>query len=296
MTIRTLVVGSAVLDVDTEQHTTTGTAGGAALNVAVGLTRLGVPTALIAAIGDDEAGGLIRQSLAAAGLQFHPVSVPHTTVARAQQTGSRVQYSFGSSVPSGRFPLDAAALSRIIDAEVVVLSAYRPADNANLEQLRSALEARNGVTIYDPNPRPRGIADAVHHRREIDALAGAVDVVKLSDEDTELIFGDDAVTIARSIVSDRTSVLTTHGEDGAYLHTAQGRLYAPPQATIVRDARAAGDATVATIASWAATTGLPLARTQRLAMLNMAMRAAGITCGRRGGAPSLPTRSELTHE
>ena len=61
---RVVVVGDALID---ELRDDTGVrefVGGAALNVAVGLSRLGVPTTLIAMVGDDEAGAHIRAYLA----------------------------------------------------------------------------------------------------------------------------------------------------------------------------------------------------------------------------------------
>ncbi len=64
MTGRVVVIGDALID---ELRDDTGVrefVGGAALNVAVGLSRLGVPTSLIAMVGDDEAGEQIRSYLA----------------------------------------------------------------------------------------------------------------------------------------------------------------------------------------------------------------------------------------
>src|SRR5690606_32155339 len=60
---RAVVIGDALID---EIHDAGGIrelVGGAALNVAVGMRRLGVPTALIAMVGDDEAGEHIREYL-----------------------------------------------------------------------------------------------------------------------------------------------------------------------------------------------------------------------------------------
>lgn len=57
MSDRVVVVGDALVDeVDGAAHV-----GGAALNVAVGLARLGVPARLIAMVGDDDAGRLVRE-------------------------------------------------------------------------------------------------------------------------------------------------------------------------------------------------------------------------------------------
>src|SRR5688500_4369824 len=58
-----VVVGDALIDEIRDDGGVRELVGGAALNVAVGLRRLGVPTTLIAMVGDDEAGAHIREYL-----------------------------------------------------------------------------------------------------------------------------------------------------------------------------------------------------------------------------------------
>lgn len=58
-----VVIGDALIDELRDDAGVKEFVGGAALNVAVGLSRLGVPTTLIAMVGDDEAGAKIRAYL-----------------------------------------------------------------------------------------------------------------------------------------------------------------------------------------------------------------------------------------
>src|SRR5687767_12336550 len=70
MNDRVVVIGDALIDELRDEHGVREFVGGAALNVAVGLSRLGVPTTLIAMLGDDEAGEHIRAYLADFGVQL----------------------------------------------------------------------------------------------------------------------------------------------------------------------------------------------------------------------------------
>ncbi|MFZ8396228.1 PfkB family carbohydrate kinase, partial [Staphylococcus aureus] len=63
MTGRVVVIGDALIDELRDDEGVREFVGGAALNVAVGLSRLGVPASLIAMVGDDAAGDQIRAYL-----------------------------------------------------------------------------------------------------------------------------------------------------------------------------------------------------------------------------------------
>ncbi|MEV5383526.1 PfkB family carbohydrate kinase [Streptomyces sp. NPDC052721] len=81
-----VVAGDALADL-TPARTADGAAafqprpGGSCLNVAAGLGRLRVPTALLARISDDHFGDLLRAHLAASGTRLTralPASAPHS--------------------------------------------------------------------------------------------------------------------------------------------------------------------------------------------------------------------------
>ena len=67
-TLDVVVVGEALTDIVTSHHGTTEHPGGSPANVAYGLGRLGVNTALLTAIGDDGRGAAIAKHLQSAGV------------------------------------------------------------------------------------------------------------------------------------------------------------------------------------------------------------------------------------
>ena len=86
-----LVVGGAVLDTKvrtaaapvlgtSNPGTASATVGGVGRNIAENLARLGRPTVLVAAVGDDPAGDTVLQRTSAAGVECrHVVHSPHST-------------------------------------------------------------------------------------------------------------------------------------------------------------------------------------------------------------------------
>ncbi|TFC04094.1 carbohydrate kinase family protein [Cryobacterium adonitolivorans] len=72
--------------------------GGGLLNVAVGLASLGVETDLIAEVGDDAPGDMVRRHLATSAVRFDLVKeVPATSTAR----GAIRRWRFDSTKPTG---------------------------------------------------------------------------------------------------------------------------------------------------------------------------------------------------
>ncbi len=71
-----VVIGDALIDELRDDAGVREFVGGAALNVAVGLSRLGVPTTLVAMVGDDDAGAKIRSYLADHGVGLLPSPSP----------------------------------------------------------------------------------------------------------------------------------------------------------------------------------------------------------------------------
>ncbi|MFA4842008.1 MAG: PfkB family carbohydrate kinase, partial [Agrococcus sp.] len=103
MSGRVVVIGDALVDeVDGSAHV-----GGAALNVAVGLARLGVPSTLIAMVGDDAPGDQVRAHCEGHGVELIATAAPHgTAVATAVRDGGTMRYEFND-----------AGLRRFVDLE-----------------------------------------------------------------------------------------------------------------------------------------------------------------------------------
>ncbi|MFD4957836.1 carbohydrate kinase family protein [Microbacterium sp. NPDC058389] len=291
-------IGSAVIDRILDGVDRLDAVGGAALNVAVGAQRLGIATSLIAVVQDDDAGRTIRSFLEREGVAL--ARSAHTTrptaVVESRRDGDGIEYRFSSDDPSGLLQLVDEHFAFVNQGHTVALSAARFADDAG--RVAALLDDAPGRVLYDPNPRRRGGDDALAHRREIETLAPVMDLVKLSADDADLLWGcslDDAT--AEILGLGARAVLATHGAGGASITTSAGSTYASSQlsASEVVDPMGAGDATLAAIGASIVRDGWPAATSEWTDRLHFAMAVAAYTCLHSGGATSMPRAEQVNH-
>ncbi len=253
MTDPVVVIGDALVD----EIDGASIVGGAALNVAVGLTRLGVAARLIAMVGDDGPGRIVREHCARHGVELLATDAPHgTAVATAVRVGDTMRYEFNEA-GTERF-VDLAGLEHALEAAPLVvvscLALEHPAQIAPLVALTSSHER----LLIDPNARPAYLQEHGAGRERarerfaagLDQLAARALLVKLSDEDAELVYGEDASeTAARWLDAGARAVAITRGPAGARIVTGEGWIDAlvPPQTAPVVDTIGAGDSVLASL-------------------------------------------------
>lgn len=293
MTAPFVVVGEALVDVVVpRQGETTHAPGGSPMNVAVGLSRLGVPALLLTELGDDAHGELVVEHLRSSDVELAPGSVrpghrTSTATARLAEDGAAT-YEFDLT-----WELGAATLPEDLRGLHVgsLGTALAPGRDAVLALLGQAA-GRDVLVSYDPNVR-RGLLPTWH---DVARVAADVDVVKMSDEDLELLRPEEPVeTVVREVLDNgRTRlVVVTRGGAGALGFTTQGtaEVVAPP--TTVVDTVGAGDSFMAALIAVLLDWGTPaeLAPDRLSALLMAAAHAAAVTVSRRGANP--PSRAEL---
>ena len=304
LTPAVVVAGDAFVDLTSTTAADGGPAyaphpGGSCLNVAVGLGRLGVPTALLARVSDDGFGRLVRRHLADSDVSdaFLVPSTDPTGLAVADLRGGDAGYSFynAGTADRGLLPEHLDGLSLPPDAALHVGSvalAYEPQAGTLTGLLRA--EAGRRLVSLDPNVRPSVITDREHYLTGLAGWVGLSDVVKVSDEDLAWLHpGETAEEVARRWVeSGAALVLVTSGSSGAWATTgwSQARV-ASPSVTVV-DTVGAGDAFMsATLASLHGTGRLSRAGVASLdaadlaRLLDVAVRVAADTCTRSGAEP-----------
>lgn len=273
--------------------------GGSCLNVAVGLGRLGVPTALLARVSDDGFGRLLRRHLAGSAVQDTLLvpSTDQTGLGVADIDGGVAGYRFynAGTADRGLLPehLDGLALPPGAALHVgSVALAYEP-QSATLTGLLRAESGRRLITL-DPNVRPSVIADRDHYLEQLTGWVSLSDVVKVSDEDLAWLHpGEPVEAVAeRWLEAGAALVLVTSGAAGAWARTAAHEVRVPSPTVEVVDTVGAGDAfTTATLAwLWRAgrltRTGVASLEPADLeALLGLAVRVAADTCTRSGAEP-----------
>lgn len=292
MNDRVVVIGDALIDELRDDHGVREFVGGAALNVAVGLSRLGVPTTLIAMLGDDEAAAHIRSYLADYGV--HLIATPSALgTSRAVSTRSasgEPVYEFNAAAKARGLVFGDDVRTAIADAAIVAVSCY-PFDN--IEQTRllaAALEGTSATLAIDPNPRSGMMSDRAEFVRGFEALAAEATLVKVGEDDSILLYSEplDALR-ARLVDIGVDAVLATQGASGATIEAGEIVVTRPVSDLPGRivDTMGAGDAAFAAAVA-SLREGAPTDEDAWGAALERAMDVAAATCRFEGALLRLP--------
>ena len=280
---RVVVIGDALIDELRDERGVRELIGGAALNVAVGLTRLGVPATLIGMVGEDEAGAHIRAYLADYGVELLATPGPVSARAISVRSGGEPTYAFNDAARARGVRFGEAERAAIAAAAMTVVSSFPFDDRVQGEELSAAVAER--PLAIDPNPRPGLLRDRDAFVRGFEALAAGAGLVKVSDEDATLLYGSSLDALrARLLGLGARAVLATAGAQGAVLESGSVVVSRPasPMPGRVVDTMGAGDAALAATVA-ALVSGPPEGDVELGAVLQSAMDAAAATCRFEGG-------------
>jgi ribokinase len=301
MSGRVIVVGSVNVDLvvhgerlPTPGETVTGGTfrrhqGGKGGNQAVAAARLGRPTFLIAAVGDDPFGKQARFDLEAngvdlSGLATSPMASTGVALIMVDDEGENLisvapganaELSAGAPVTA----LDHLAHLDRLDGDVVLVSREIPNETV-MEALAYARHI-GALTVLNPAPAD-GIADVdldavdvlTPNRGELVACAGGLDT-------------DPPEVLARRLIGAgvHRAVVVTLGADGALLVPADGPVvHVPGHVVQTVDATGAGDTFSGALAAGLAE-GRPIEEAVRRATVAAALSTT--VPGARGGMPTL---------
>lgn len=280
--------------------------GGAPANAAVAASRMGCKTAFVGRVGADAFGLQLRAVLEKDGIDLSGMSVDEdvpTTLAvvSVNETGERsfrFYRSPGADVTLCRehIPNELLKSCRFLHFGSVSLTA-NPSRSAVLEAVKYAKE-HGAIISYDPNYRPalwKDIKTAVEWMRRGVELA---DIVKISDEETELLTDfPDYVRAAELLMKKGVKLaLITLGAKGAYFCCKGGCGVVPGFPVKVADTNGTGDTFLGSMLSRLAVLDKPLDEITGAEVENavrFANRAASLTAGRPGAIPAIATLDEV---
>ncbi|MCR2764609.1 PfkB family carbohydrate kinase [Microbacterium sp. zg.B48] len=292
MSARVVVIGDALIDELRDDRGVREFVGGAALNVAVGLTRLSVPTTLIAMVGDDEAGAHIRTYLADYGVELIASPSAHGSsraVSTRNATGEPV-YEFNAAAQARSITFGEAERAAIDAAALVAVSCFPFDDAAQTGRFAEAVHASSAILAIDPNPRAGMLADREEFVRGFERLASRAALVKVGEDDATLLYDQplDALR-ARLLDLGAAAVLATEGSAGATIEAGDTVVTRPISDLPGRivDTMGAGDAAFAAAIA-ALVDEAPADEDEWGAILERAMDVAAATCRYEGALLRLP--------
>ena len=282
--------------------------GGAPANCACAVAKLGGKAAFVGMTGCDSFGEDLRETLAALNVDLRAMRTTdkqHTTLAfvSLDANGER-HFSFcrnpGADTQLSEADLDEELLKSTKILHVGSLSLTdQPAKSATLKAIDLVKKA-GGLISYDPNWRAnlwKGRSDAMD---ELKSLFKYADIVKVSDEELKLLFGEVSCEEgAEKIHAEGVKlVLITLGAKGVYYSAKTSGLVANGTISVpkvkVADTTGAGDSFNGGLLFRLTRRENPLEFTKEelIEDLNFANSVASLCVTKRGAIPALPTYEE----
>lgn len=276
--------------------------GGAPANFLAALSKRGAKTALIGKVGEDAFGKLLVGTLQEAGIETRGLVMDRnvfTTLAfvTLDKTGDR-EFSFARKPGADtQLRFEEIDLSLIDEARIFHFGTLsltgEPARTATQKAVAYAKQAGKRIT-YDPNLRKPLWEDLEEAKKQLCWGLQQADVVKISDEEVEFLFGLNPEEGTAHILQNYgvKLVFVTCGADGCYFANGTARGYVPSLAGLrVVDTTGAGDIFGGS-AVWKllemGITPEKLTEEQLRQITSYACRIAGLSTTRPGGISSVP--------
>lgn len=262
--------------------------GGKGANQAVAAARLGLHPKLFTRLGDDEAGGVLMQSLMSAGVITDAIQIARgegsgsALVMVGDDGGNMIVIDPGANANVTPELIDEAA-AHIEPNSIVVAEMGLPIEA--LERLFSLKEQHRFRLIFNPAPVRLGLSRVAW---------SSVDFVTPNESEAYELTGieidshDAAAEAAKALLAlGPKAALITLGERGAFYADGTQTFFVPAFPVVVVDTTAAGDAFNGGFAA-ALARGVPVRDAVR-----QAMAVAALCVTRRGAQPSMPTATEV---
>ncbi len=279
--------------------------GGAPANVLAAVNRLGGKTAFLGKVGDDMHGAFLRETLEKADIDTSGLITDDryfTTLAFVSLKNGERDFSFArkpgadTQISREEVKLDILNESRIFHCGSLSLT-DEPARSATYYAVEQARKA-GAVISYDPNYRAPLWPDVETAKKEMRAMVAQADIMKISDEETELLSDfQDPWEAARALLKQGPAcVVVTLGSKGALLVTEQVEVSVPTGKCQVVDTTGAGDSFWGGLLYCLARDGVKpgdLTEEQAKEYLHFANTVAGLCVEKRGAIPAMPSMEDV---
>lgn len=279
--------------------------GGGPYNVAIALGRLGVDVRFLSRLSTDPFGDALLERLRLSGVDTSLVQrgdEPTTLAVAGIGPDGSARFSFHVEGTADRLVADPGELpGDVTTLSLGTLSLLLEPGATTYETLLRRHSARGGLTVVDPNIRPRMVADPAAFRARFASWLPDITVLKLSVEDAAWLADDNDVrgAVREWLTRGPVVAIVTHGADGIVALTADGgEVEVPTVPATVVDTIGAGDTVHAALLAWLHRSGITTPAAVRdvdlvgwREALEFAALAASVTVSRAGAEP--PYAAEL---
>lgn len=284
-------------------------AGGAPANVAAAIAKLGGSSRFIGKVGRDAFGEHLRHTLEQAGVEAAIVETDEARTGLAfvslREDGERDFLFYRHPAADMLLRSEEIGDGWLSDAAVYhfgsVSLVAEPCRSATLDSARRAREF-GAIVSYDPNVRLPLWPSADAARTEILARMPLADVVKVSEEEVELLLGVGTLEGAHELLARGPSaIVVTLGPEGCRVVTASSDIHVAGTPVTAVDTTGAGDGFVGGMLYQLALRGVTAGalvetlqdKVKCEEIFGFANRVGAITTTRRGAIPALPSLAEV---
>lgn len=303
-----LVYGDAFVDYianDKTNQSFTTYLGGATVNVAAGISRIGAPSALVTITGDDETSKFVRKELIKEGVNLdYSVIVPEKRVSgvyvHLTQECERIFKDYVDDTPDLQVELEQLseeAFKRASIFNVCSGTMFHPTALATTRKGVEMAKENGAIIAIDANIRPLRWSSEELCRKTIISFFEDAQILKLTDE--ELYFLTETDNLQDGINKLKQYlvpiILITVGAEGTYAILNGEVIHVPTIKVKAVDTTGAGDAFMAGVLRFVHFNGLPTTREELINCVSFGNKLGAFAATKAGALTALPHYEEINH-
>lgn len=303
-----LIYGDAFVDYIANDQTNTSFTkflGGATINVAAGISRIGAPSALITITGDDETSQFCREEIASEGVNmdfsiFDPAKRVSGVYVHLTENCEREFKDYVDETPNLQVTPEQLQEEAFKHASIFNVCSGTMFEPTALKTTQKAVEMakdKGAIIAIDANIRPLRWESEEICRETIGSFFEDADILKLTDE--ELFFLTETTTIEEGLSKlDELLVpiiLVTVGGDGAYAVLNGEVTHVPVKRIVPVDTTGAGDAFMAGVLRYVHFNGLPTVTEDLVECVAFGNKLGALAATKAGALTALPSYEEIKH-
>ncbi|MDR0526283.1 MAG: carbohydrate kinase [Spirochaetaceae bacterium] len=281
--------------------------GGAPANVLAMTTKLGGKTVFIGKVGGDAFGGYLEKTLLdagidASGLIKDPRYLTTLAFVNLTEAGDRSFSFYRRQGADLMLEWDEINKTLIDSAKIFHFGSLSLTDEPCRQTTHKAVsyaKSNGKIVSYDPNYRPLLWKNQDEAAREIVRLIPQADILKVSEEEMELITGKRSIEAGAAELAAQgpAVVLVSLGREGAFFCCAAGSAHLKTYDVKTIDTTGAGDAFLGAILYKLKDKSRgqleSISKDELSAIVDFGNAAGSLTTAKRGAIPALPLKNEI---
>ncbi|WP_212391444.1 carbohydrate kinase family protein [Sporosarcina beigongshangi] len=301
-----LIYGDAFVDYIAEDQSNSAFVtflGGATVNVAAGISRLGAASAFITVTGDDETSKFVRDELSKEGVDLSFAKLKKDkrvsgVYIHLTEGNDRIFHTYVDETPTIQIEPSDLTDQAFQEASVLHICSGTMFQPTALKTTREAVrlaKATNLLLSLDANIRPLRWESEAMCRETIMSFITEVDLLKLTDE--ELFFLTETTTLEAGIAKLATYqvpvILITAGEMGTYAVIDGVHTHVAVEPVVPVDTTGAGDAFIAGILRQIHLKGKPVNHDEWIDYISFGNKLGALCTSKPGALSAMPRLEEI---